>query len=53
MRFIVVVLVLDSLMWGGFENVDGSQEGILSRRDQVMVAWQFIAWNVSKKKTVP
>jgi len=30
-----------------------SQEALLSRRDRMIVAWQFTAWNLSKKGPVP
>src|SRR5258707_13885328 len=36
-------------LWGGFDFVDSCQGGLLSRRDRMIVARQFIAWNTPKK----
>jgi hypothetical protein len=43
------ILVLQQ--WGGFDFADRPQEGILSRRDQVMVARAWFRDFLQKKKT--
>jgi hypothetical protein len=50
---LVVVLVIEKVLRYGVNFADGFQEGLLSRRDRMIIARQFTAWNVSKKGTVP
>ena len=40
-------------MWGGVDFADRSRERFLSRRDEMIVAWQFTAWDAEKNRTVP